>query len=248
MKHWMKLAGQCGVCGVSLAAAVSTSAEVTWDQKQFEVRTQPGDEQVQRSFTFTNASEQQVEVTSVKSSCGCTTAGLEKTVYAPGEPGQIDVSFEIGDRKGRQIKKVVVRTDDPATPVTTLTLDVEIPNVVELSPRLLMWKADEPREPKTLDVTLKSTEPIQIVGVRADADGLETNVEEIKPSEHYRVTITPPASGGPVRTIVWLKTDRDEQLAEANGGEPDPAWRFLVRVDGDAQAAGRGDHQAASAE
>ena len=91
-------------------------------------------ERVERGFGFRNEGEAAVTVTSVESSCGCTTAELAQTVYAPGEAGRIDVTFELGDRNGRQIKQVVVRTDDPATPVTTLTLDVTIPRPVELSP------------------------------------------------------------------------------------------------------------------
>ena len=236
MKNWSNWAG---LLGVSLTTAVSVNAEVTWTQRQHEVRTEPGMQRVERSFAFTNEGEKAVMVTSIKSSCGCTTADLSKTVYAPGESGQVDVVFDLGDRKGKQIKKVVVRTDDPATPVTTLTLNVTIPKLVELSPRLLMWKADESREPKTMEVTLNSVEPIELKGVEVAGDErLKTEIEEVEPGKKYCVKVTPHVGSEAMRTIIWLRTDRDEELAEANGGERDPAWRFLVRVDGEARPGG----------
>ncbi len=156
------------------AATASVQAQVSWDQRQVELRTEPGAERIERSFAFMNQSERMLTIRSVKSSCGCTTTKLDKTAYAPGESGQIGVTFTLGDRKGPQVKKVVVRTDDPQTPVTTLTLNVEIPKLVEFSPRLLLWRADEPREAKTLDVQLNSAEAIEVIGVEMDVLG-DTN-------------------------------------------------------------------------
>ena len=220
-------------------------AQVIWAQRQFEVRTEPGTERVERSFEFRNDCEAAVTVTSVESSCGCTTAELPQTVYGPGEAGRIDVTFELGDRKGRQIKKVVVRTDDPATPVTTLTLDVTIRRPVELTPRLLHWRADDPREPKTLEVALNHAEPVELAGLKlgedgtGEANGLEGEVEELEPGRRYRVTVAPPADGKAVRQIVWLQTRTpggETAVPTDAKGERDPAYRFLVRVDAPAAA------------
>ena len=163
---------------------------MAWDQRQFELRTEPGAERVERSFGFRNDGGAAVMVTSVESSCGCTTAELAQTVYGPGEAGRIDVTFELGDRKGRQIKKVV-RTDDPATPVTTLTLDVTIPRPVELTPfplspsaspltpdnvlqveltpvpspyRLVYWKRYRPLKLEAFEVVLNRVGPTCLAG------------------------------------------------------------------------------------
>ena len=41
---------------------------------------------------------------SLKPSCGCTTAELEKKTYAPGEKGEVRARFDIGQRVGVQSK------------------------------------------------------------------------------------------------------------------------------------------------
>ena len=231
---------------LSASVTASAAAQVTWDERQYELRTQPGTERVSRGFGFRNAGEEPLTVTSVESSCGCTLAELAQTVYGPGEAGRIDVTFELGDRKGRQIKKVVVRTDDPATPVTTLTLDVTIPRPVELTPRLLHWRADEPRERKTLEVALNHAEPVELAGLKlgeegtGGANGLKGEVEELEPGRRYRVTVAPPADGMAVRQIIWLQTRTpggETAVPTDDKGERDPAYRFLVRVDAPAAAA-----------
>ncbi len=55
-------------------------------------------ERVERGFRFVNQSDRDVTITSIQSSCGCTTVKLIQRTYAPGEAGQIDVSFEISHR------------------------------------------------------------------------------------------------------------------------------------------------------
>ena len=53
---------------------------------------------VHAAYAFTNASDHAVTISEIKTSCGCTTAELEKRTYKTGESGTIDVIFDIGSR------------------------------------------------------------------------------------------------------------------------------------------------------
>src|SRR5690606_40952049 len=105
-------------------------------------------EQAAAAFRFVNEADHPVTITRVRSSCGCTVATLDKTVYQPGERGEIRVTFRFDDRVGRHTKRITVETDEAdasaGPPRTDLTLTVDIPELVRLTPPALHWTL--PRE------------------------------------------------------------------------------------------------------
>lgn len=222
MKPWSKTL-MAGLLLIFALPGPGVAQAVTWETRELVLEAEPGGAQVEGVFTFTNQSESDVTITSVKTSCGCTTAKLEKTTYGPGESGQIAVAFAVGDRTGDQVKKVVVRTDAPESPVTTLTLKVGIPQLVEITPRLLKWTAEEDREAKVIDVVLHETHPVVIKGVESGDAEMEVELEEVEEGLHYRVKVVPTGEAA-LRAVVTLVTERGETEDEKN------PLRFLVRA------------------
>ncbi len=110
-----------------LSVAVSANAGLTWEQQHIKRVATAADEQAVAAFAFTNTGEDPVTIASVTTSCGCTTASLEKQTYAPGETGRIEATFTFGDRVGKQVKRITVKTDDPQQPQQVLLLEVDIP-------------------------------------------------------------------------------------------------------------------------
>ena len=53
---------------------------------------------IHASYVFTNSSGHAITISEIKTSCGCTTAELEKRIYQTGESGTINVVFDIGSR------------------------------------------------------------------------------------------------------------------------------------------------------
>ncbi|MEM9420575.1 MAG: DUF1573 domain-containing protein [Planctomycetota bacterium] len=243
----MKIWAYFGLVGfLCCSGTFQASAQVVWASKELELNMTPGSEELKGDFTFTNSGESDVTITSVKPGCGCTTAAMEKKVYGPGEQGKIQVAFSVGDRTGKQVKKVVVRTDDPTSPVTTLTVKTNIPRWVELQPRLLKWDANEKWDAKTLDVTFHGKDPVLLKEAQAkDSPWLSMEIEEIDEGRHYRVTVQPQAlsdaseaahvdggtSGGVGRSVVVLVTETaDEEIDVAELKKRQDMLRFLVRV------------------
>lgn len=209
------------------------SGQVSWDTKTLDLEMSPGLTDLEGEFIFTNKGEAEVTITSVTTSCGCTTAALEQKTYGPGESGQIEVAFQVGDRVGKQIKKIVVRTDDPATPVTTLTLRATIPKWVELKPRLLIWRPDEPLEAKTVEVTFHDVEPVVLAEVETETAGLAFEVQELEEGRRYAVTVRPELVDAweEMRSLVHLKIEGDEEAEDDKLLKKRAEMlRFLVRV------------------
>jgi len=87
-------------------------AGIGWEKSFLEVVAKPDEKSVSVAFPFHNSGETTVKITGIQTSCGCTTARADLREVAPGGTGSVAVRFDIGGRKGEQIKSVIVRTSD----------------------------------------------------------------------------------------------------------------------------------------
>lgn len=79
------------------------------------------------SFEFKNAGTGILEITGVRTSCGCTGAVLDgKKEYKRNETGEIKVKFNTQGRMGILSKTIMVSSNDPSNPVVTLTIACDI--------------------------------------------------------------------------------------------------------------------------
>ena len=78
------------------------------------------------TFTFQNIGKGVLKINDVRTSCGCTAALVEGHELKSGESGKIKIEFDTKGRSGRQSKTIVVLTNDPANPVSTLTIYADI--------------------------------------------------------------------------------------------------------------------------
>ena len=108
---------------LAMLGCAQAQSALRWDKKIIELQPGPLEKTAKGEFTFTNVGKQPVTIDSVKPSCGCTTAGLEKKIFQPGETGHLTAVFTIGSRKGDQAKsiRVNVRGENPATLLTLVT-------------------------------------------------------------------------------------------------------------------------------
>lgn len=187
------------------------SAGLAWKEKQFEKEASASDNQAVAEFTFTNKGKNPVTIQSVVPSCGCTTAKLEKTTYAPGESGKIVATFDFGTRTGLEVKTIRVVTDDPKAPEAHLTMRVRIPQVVKITPVFVFWKHDEEKTTKPIEVQFTQEVPIHIKAVAMDGEGFVAKLQAIDEGRHYRILVTP----------------QDEQARKPEAVEEDPLAKLL---------------------
>src|SRR2546430_14852152 len=101
------------VCSLGIA---TTRAELAWEKKELELHPAIGAPEAVAVFKYQNKSDKPIHFNSVKTSCGCTVAALEKNDVGPGEKGEIKATLKIGDRSGLQTKTVTVETNDVKEP------------------------------------------------------------------------------------------------------------------------------------
>jgi len=83
-------------------------------------------EKVQVAYTFTNTGKSDLEIESVKASCGCTASAPKDKVIKAGMSSEILATFDSRGRKGMQAKTITVKTNDPDQPTVVLRLKVEV--------------------------------------------------------------------------------------------------------------------------
>ena len=82
-------------------------------------------------FVFKNEGDETLKIKKVTTSCGCTAVMLFKEEIAPGEEGEIKITFNTKGFEGKNTKYINVESNDPAQPRKRLTVSAEI----EIPPR-----------------------------------------------------------------------------------------------------------------
>ena len=207
------------VCQLLLSA--SAVAGLVWEKGSQEIEPpQTGSRQVEARFPFVNRGTTAIRILNVKTSCGCVASSASKEEIAPGDKGEIVVTFAYGDRVGQQEKSVVVKTDDPAEPVKVLTFRVFIPQLVQIEPVLLLWRIGEAPEPKKMAVKVQSGVETGGLSATSSSDEIDVRLEKEKAEGQYSLVVTPKRTDGPQTAFIRVET----------GGKDSKAFIAHVRV------------------
>lgn len=176
---------------VFLSLASTVSAALQWEVTRFVHEAAPGEQMVTAVFPFTNAGTEPITIRNMQSTCGCTVAELEKREYAPGESGEIKAVFSYGGRMGRQMKQVRVTTSDQRQP-TVLEIDVTIPTMVEINPRILYWRVGQDLDPRSVTVRLNKAHGVEIREIVSHDPSFTYEMEATEEEGVYTLTVFPP--------------------------------------------------------
>jgi hypothetical protein len=173
------------VFGLSLGQPVF--AGLTWDTTFREIQVPSNQGEVLLDFGFKNKGTEPVEISSIQTSCGCTTAKVDSKRIAPGESGAVHVRYDVGGRKGTQVKGVIVQTSDHSK--QNLTLRILIQEPVSFSQKEFVWSMGSPATPK--DSIVAVAPGARIESVESQNDQFDARLEEMQPGVRYRIVVTP---------------------------------------------------------
>ena len=198
---------RCGAMALAFFVTFSAAAQLQWDTQESEHFMEPGQEQVQTTFSFRNVSDKPVTIERISSTCGCTVTELDKRRYAPGGSGEIEAVFEAGQLTGRQPSSMIVRTDDGASPAHILRMIVHVPEILRLSTNTLSWSLASEGQAKSIEVRSGLDEPVHVKAVESSTDMIEAELEEVQPGTLYRITAKPTDTSRPVFGVLRIVTD-----------------------------------------
>ena len=175
----------------ALVISALNGSGLEWETTHISIVATPEQESAEGIFAFTNNSDQMVTIESVRSSCGCTVAELEKREYQPGESGEIKALFTFGSRTGAQRKSITVVTDAPDEEKTSLLLDVSIPELIQIKPFFVFWRKGDALEPKTIELKMSDPDLIRPVSIEANNELFDAVLESTDDRAVFSVVITP---------------------------------------------------------
>jgi len=182
-------------------------AELKWEKTVQQFQRVPDDKAIEARYTFRNTGPTPVTIKSLRSSCGCTTAKLDKKLYAPGEQGEVVLRFTFGDRKGSYLKGVTVTTDEKTAEPVVLKLFVEIHDPLTIAPALVFWRKGEAAAPKTVQLSTEAAQRVRIKSVTSSNPGITATLQTMQPGMQYAVSITPSSTAQKDAAEITVQTD-----------------------------------------
>ena len=180
------------LCGLLfLSASTTLLAELTWKKTVIDYKAKPSDEKVTAVYYFVNSGNAPEKIIKVQTGCGCTVAKPDKEVYAPGAMGTVKVTFTFGGRTGQQEKTVQILTDDPQSGMSTLTLNVTIPQFLSVEPELVYWKRNEQPMAKVVNIKVLAPQPVEITTIDSSNADFTTELITVKKGWAYQMKVTP---------------------------------------------------------
>ena len=193
---------------LAIILSAVTAHALTWDAVEVNLEIEAGTPEQRVEFRFRNESTQQVTVTELKPSCGCTQVELTNRVIPPGGKGVLTAVYKPGDRVGRQESRVTVKTDEPGEVPTSLLLRVNITPVLIVKPAMLRWEKGGAAVAQAITLTRVGEAPVRIVRVTpAAGDGVVTELKPGAKGDAWVLWVTPRSTAEIITTKIEIVTD-----------------------------------------
>ena len=143
------------------------------------------------SFTFTNTGDSVLKIDKVKAPCGCTVPTLKKKEYAPGESGQIDVTFKAPQKRGSVTKQAFVHSNAKNDSRATLTIKANVVLQVEAEPKKLKIALNDPNlsdpDSDAYVIKLKSSDnlPFAVKSFKTKGDVFTADIDPNKEATEF---------------------------------------------------------------
>ena len=180
----------CTLFLVLLAAGPARALE--WLRPTVEARAEPFQKTLSLVFEFKNDGARPVHVLDIQTSCSCLTASADKKVYAPGEAGRLTAQFSADEPPGIYERHISMLTDESTRP-QRLTVRIEIPELVTITPRSVEWKPGEGTVEKFVELRANGSLRITFTQATPSNGTFSARLETIVPEQVYRLVVLPEA-------------------------------------------------------
>jgi hypothetical protein len=181
-------------------------ANAIWDFGKLEAR-----QTITNFYTFTNTGNQLLEITGIRSSCGCTAATNWTRQAEPGQTGVIPVLFNSGEISGPLSKNLWVSSNDPVQSNVVLYITGTVWKPIDALPAIAMFSFGpdfQTNETRVLRLVSNLAEPVKIEEPECSNAAFRAELKTVKQGKEYevRVIVVPPLPPGVSSANITLKT------------------------------------------
>jgi copper(I)-binding protein len=199
------------------AKNVSAAPQIYVQQPSHNFGTLIQGKKLDHSFTIKNNGDAPLKISHIRPACGCTAVNASSPVVNPGKTSEIKISFNSASFFGNVSKTVAVESNDPVTPLLTLTLTGNIVEEVSVKPKQLNLGQVKPEVAAANFITVenRSNKPLKLTSVKSPMPQLviKTDKTQIKPGESARisVTVTPRQEDRMLSGYITISTDNPDK-------------------------------------
>jgi hypothetical protein len=204
------LAAACGTLAhacarPSLPQPALQSPKIAFESAASDFGTADQATKVTHRFAFRNTGGLELKLDNVRTSCGCTAAASTTAGIPPGASGAIEVTCGTADLFGPQKWTVTVYTNDPAQPVSTLTLSGQVHADAAADPPQVYVGHLSRGQTATNDVRIFGE---VVSGARLDSSGksVDASLSDTPKGRRLHVSIKNDAPLGPFAETVAIPT------------------------------------------
>ncbi len=166
-------------------------------------------------FVVTNTGNRTLEITEVRRSCGCTTAGNWSKTIEPGQGGIIPIEFHTANEKGPVAKTLTVLCNAVDTPEVTLHVKANVWRPIEAIPDaavLKIFPGSPSNEVAVIRILNHLDGPIFLSPPQSNQRSLVAELQTNLAGREFQVVIraVPPLGAGNVFGKITLKTSSSE--------------------------------------
>ena len=147
---------------------------------------------VKHEFVFTNIGTQTLEITDVRPSCGCTTAGTYERRIEPGRSGIIPVQFNSANFSGQVHKSVTVTCNDAAQPTTILQFTASVWKAIDVNPAFAMFSpalGATNTEVKVVKIVNNLDEPLKLGTPVCTNQAFQVQLKTVREGKEFELEI-----------------------------------------------------------
>ncbi|MEA3363030.1 MAG: DUF1573 domain-containing protein [Thermodesulfobacteriota bacterium] len=168
---------------------------------------------IDTTFRFQNAGDQVLEISRLRSSCGCTAALLSTKKLVPGAIGELRVTFDSDGFRGAIHKRVTFETNDPKHTVVTFGLQGKVKVELFLQPNRINWGIVKKNMPllTELEIVNRSKKVITLQKPTATNAGIMAELSSltIAPGEETQLKVSAEFPVGKKRLAGYIIINSD---------------------------------------
>ena len=195
---------------VMAAGTVVCPAQLVFEKALKELTVSPDTDTAAVDFPFT-VGPKGAEILEFDAPCTCLEAkisGNGKLVWKPGEKGVVKGLFSMGNLKGKTDKMIVLRMKSPTAPLVKLTLRLDIPELLVITPApTLFWEQGGKVESKTFKLKVNHDEPINIADTSGTNENFAFELKTVKEGWEYDLVVTPTTLVNRAFGLIRIRTD-----------------------------------------
>ena len=120
----LKISGNVLAPGSSLS--LEKLPKIHFPETQYDFGVVKEGDVVSHTFKFVNQGKETLDITDIKTSCGCTAALVSSKKIEPGKDGTIKIDLDTKNRQGRMSRTITVTSNDPEEPNKVITIYAEV--------------------------------------------------------------------------------------------------------------------------